>query len=489
MSHLQSARECLEYATSQRRDNGLDKSPVPHQDIQIRALKARDLFYAIIFPVEKASVVGGFWATPGVGISSRFAEVNMEHIDLLTEVKLCEDAFRNSNSGSAHDIVRRRIIDFLTPTSINGTSSPPAPSIDDVYLYPSGMASIYKPHTYLSNAAPGKTVLFGMAFMNTIVAFEDFGDGIKFFGLGNDQDLDALETFLEEEAKHGRKVQAIWAELPANPILVTPDLVRLNALARQYNTILAIDDTIGSFANIDVLGMTDMLVTSLTKSFNGYADAIAGSVVLNPASPRYPFLKTLFEQHYIPELYTADAEVIERNSRDYLPRTTKHNTNAAALVSYFSSLASSPSSSVLHVHYPSLNPSGIHYKRFMRPSTPTFTPGYGCLFNVEFEDMETTIAFYENLNLHKGPHLGAPTTLVFAYTMCAYKNRLEWAGEQGLRPTQLRIAVGLEDVDLLLEECRIAVEAADKVKAKRLANDVMEIKGVQEGAREVEVKA
>jgi cystathionine gamma-synthase len=120
------------------------------------------------------------------------------------------------------------------------------------YFYQTGISSIYKPHSYLLKLHQSTTVLFGMAFMNTLSAFEEFGSCYRFFGLGPDDDLRELEIFLENERKYGWKVQAIWAEFPANPILVTPNIVGLCALADEYDVVLAIDDTIGSWANIDM---------------------------------------------------------------------------------------------------------------------------------------------------------------------------------------------------------------------------------------------
>jgi cystathionine gamma-synthase len=102
----------------------------------------------------------------------------------------------------------------------------------------------------------------------------------------------------------------------------------------------------------------------------------------------------------------------------------------------------------------------------MRPATEHFKPGFGCLFAVEFEDLAATKAFYDNLNVHKGPHLGAPFTLAFAYTMCAYKSKLDWASRYGLRPTQLRISAGLEDTATLLQDFKVAVAAASRVNGK-----------------------
>jgi cystathionine gamma-synthase len=395
--------------------------------------------------------------------SSRFAEANLNHLDQLTEIAVSEDeASRSSFEGSAHELLRDRIVQYLERAPLN-PGFQPRPSTKDIYFYQTGMASIYKPHSYMLKLYQGTTVLFGMAFMNTITAFQEFGSSYKFFGLGTDDDVHDLEIFLQNEKKHGRKVQAIWAEFPANPLLTTPNITRLRALADEHDVVLAVDDTIGSWANVDITSMTDILVTSLTKSFNGYADAIAGSAILNPASRKYHELKPLFDKYFVPELYIDDAEAIERNSRDYLPRTIKLNHNASSLVQYLKSCAEDPNSAVRAVHYPSLNSSGEHYKNFMRLTTRDFTPGYGCVFSIELKDFPTTIAFYDNLNVHDGPHLGAPFTLAFAYTMCAYKNKLSWAAEYGLKPTQIRISAGLEDTETLLEDFRIAVEAANRV--------------------------
>ena len=184
---------------------------------------------------------------------------------------------RSCFNAPVHEILRIRIVQYLNRASLDSNSGP-TPTTDDVY-FPTGMASVYRPHTYLSRARPGKTVLFGMAFMNTTNLFDEFGLGCKFFGTGVAGDMEALATFLEQEREDERTVQGIWVEFPANPLLLTPDVLSLRALVDKHDTVLAIDDTIGSWANVDLTGVADMIVTSLTKSFNGYADVIAGSVI------------------------------------------------------------------------------------------------------------------------------------------------------------------------------------------------------------------
>ena len=167
----------------------------------------------------------------------------------------------------------------------------------------------------------------------------------------------------------------------------------------------------------------------------------------------------------MPELYINDAEAIEKNSRDYLSRSHLLNSDALALVQQLDSSARDPASVVHRAFYPWMNESGQnYYQRFMRPATSDLRPRYGCLFTIEFDDSAATIAFYDHLEAHNGPHLGAPVTLAFAYTMCSYKNKLDWAMQYGLKPTQIRISAGLEDAKQFIDTFSVAVEAANEVK-------------------------
>lgn len=65
-----------------------------------------------------------------------------------------------------------------------------------------------------------------------------------------------------------------------------PDLLRLRRLADRYGFVLVVDETIGTFGNVDLLGDADIVVTSLTKTFSGYADVMGGRYGFF-APPRY----------------------------------------------------------------------------------------------------------------------------------------------------------------------------------------------------------
>jgi cystathionine gamma-synthase len=426
----------------------------------------------VFFPVAKTPRVVPYWIHSGNAISSRLAEACLQHIESLKELP-SDSPDAEVKEGAAHGKLRERIAELIERAPAGPVREKKVEK-EDVYLFKTGMTAIWAPHQYLlsSDKFNGTTVLFGFAFHSTIHVFECWGPGVKFFGRGDAEDLDALEVFLKEEKKEGRKVHALWTEFPANPLLTSPDLTRLRKLADEYNFVLAVDDTIGSFCNVDVLGEADMVVTSLTKSFSGYADVMAGSVVLNPSSRIYPELKSLFEKNYVNDFYIGDAEVLEENSRDYMSRSTILNNNAEKLVEYLQSLTSDPKSSVTKLYYPSVNPTAANYQARMRQKTSDFTPGYGCLFSVEFDTVERAKAFYDNLNVHQGPHLGAHLTLAIPYAKALYLKELDKVAPYGMKETQVRIAVGLEETEILLEEFRIALKKADALKVKSVVSEL-----------------
>ena len=77
-------------------------------------------------------------------------------------------------------------------------------------------------------------------------------------------------------------ISALFTEFPSNPRLRSPDLLRLRALADKYGFPIIVDETIGNFANVDVLPHVDVIVTSLSKIFSGKANVMGGRCVSGP---------------------------------------------------------------------------------------------------------------------------------------------------------------------------------------------------------------
>lgn len=470
-SSRDAAAVCKEYSTSPKRGD----EALSSDDIFIRIFDLQKRFYAVFLPEGKAKIVMGFWRDAGVGISSRLAEQTLRHVDLLKESS--EDVPPSKLQASpANQHIRERIAGLLERAPV-GPARRVKVSSSDVYLYPTGMGAIYSVHKTLLSLREGSTILFGFAFHSTLPILQEFGPCTTFFGFGDSSELDKLETLLSNIAIEGKPpVQAVWTEFPANPLLVTPDLTRLRRLADKHRFALIVDETVASFCNVDVLPAADIVVTSLTKSFSGYADVMGASAVLNPSSPLYSELQPLFSTTYQPDeddLFAGDAEVLLHNSNDYLSRSAILNANAACLGDFLAPLASDPNSGVKAVYYPTTSPSSTlrNYKAYLRPPTSDFpSPGYGCLFSLDFESEVDTVAFYDNLNVHHGPHLGAHLTLALPYVKGIYgrANQLNWAAQYGLRETMIWVSVGLEDGEELLETFKVAVRAMDsKRRAER----------------------
>ena len=94
------------------------------------------------------------------------------------------------------------------------------------------------------------------------------------------------QTLTEVEAALDRlQPAAVIVELPSNPLLRCMDMQGVSALARNRGIPVIADDTIGAGINLNALPYADLIFTSLTKSFAGRGDVMAGSVLVSPQSP------------------------------------------------------------------------------------------------------------------------------------------------------------------------------------------------------------
>jgi cystathionine gamma-synthase len=456
------AKACIDYVTQPDRADG--KDTLSTNDLSIRLFTIGSTIAVVFFPQPKFPDVIPFWQISGIGISSRTAENALKNINSIQELSFEDHVEKVKPSGTSQEI-RSRISNLLNRGRDHGRLQA---SDDDVYLFQTGMSAVYYIHSFLSKWQPNeksKTVQLGVPFHQTTCVFAWWGAGYEFFPIPTE--LDALEEFLKAELAAARPVKAIWTELPTNPLLTTPDLLRLRRLANKYRFVLIVDDTIGGFCNVDVLDIADIILTSLTKSFSGYADVMGGSAVLSKASPLYSELTAIFKGGYHNDLYPADALTLLNNSADYLERSAILNSNAAKLVEFLQSLTTDPDSSVTKVLYPTVAATRANYDAVKRADTVDFTSGYGCLFSVDFGTLEETIAFYENLHFHQGPHLGAHRTLALAYVKLAYNEKMPEGEAWGMRDTQIRISAGLEDYDVLLATFKHALTFSDGVKSSK----------------------
>ncbi|ABN67744.2 cystathionine gamma-synthase [Scheffersomyces stipitis CBS 6054] len=319
----------------------------------------------------------------------------------------------------------------------------------DVYLFPSGMASIFYAHHVLLNVSkkPKKSVCFGFPYVDTLNILKKFGPGVHFLGLGDDKSLDTLESELESGELD---IMALFCECPSNPLLKTPNLKRIRKLADKFNFAVVVDETVGNFLNIHVLPFADMVCSSLTKVFSGDSNVMAGSLVLNPASPMYHALKEYFNREYEDLFWAQDALWLERNSRDFAERSAKIDRTSWLTVQL---LQKSPL--ISKVYYPKISESKQYYDEIK-----TATGGYGGLISFLFKEPHQAVAFFNAVNLHKGPSLGTNFTLACPYAILAHYQELDEIAKWDVDRNLIRISIGLEDPDELLDVLQKSLDIA-----------------------------
>lgn len=360
----------------------------------------------------------------------------------------------------ARSAIRRRIAGLLTHEIDLQGDLPPQPAVsssrgvqsldeNDVYLFPSGMNAIFNAHRALL-AARGqlKSVSFGFPYVDSLKILEKFGPGCVFYGNGSLEDLDDLERLL----RSGQRYLALFCEFPGNPLLACPDLERIRKLADDYDFAVVVDETIGTFANINVLPLADMVVSSLTKIFSGDSNVMGGSAVLNPESKYYGALKKAMRDEIYEDTYWGeDVIVMERNSRDFLDRVDRINANAEAICDILRH-----HHLVKSLFYPKLNPSKNHYDARRLPKG-----GYGGLLSIVFKRREQARAFYDAMDIAKGPSLGTNFTLCSPYVLLAHYQELSWAARYGVDAGLVRVSVGLEEAETLQSTFREALRVAE----------------------------
>lgn len=176
------------------------------------------------------------------------------------------------------------------------------------------------------------------------------------------------------------------------------------------------------------------------------------SLVLNPASKYYSRFRSHLEHTYEDIFYDEDAIALEFNSRDIEQRIAIVNENAEAIVDY---LVNSNSPAISKVLYPKYN--------YTENYNICWTGrGYGHLISVVGASYPAAVAFMEALPCEKGANLGTNFTLSIPYTKLAYTpDEYAWATEQGCPQEVVRISVGVENKEALLEGFKRALKAAE----------------------------
>lgn len=258
----------------------------------------------------------------------------------------------------------------------------------------------------------------------------------------NTSDLNNLKNAIKENTK------LVYLETPTNPMLTLTDLRAASEICRKYQLISIVDNTFMSpyFQKPLELGC-DIVIHSTTKYINGHSDIIGGMLLLND-NELYSKLKYI--QNAIGAVPSPfDCWLILRSTKTLAVRMERHNQNAIALANFLKE-----SRLVNKVIYPGLN-EHPQYELAKKQMT-----GFGGMISIDTGDPERSKLLLKKVKIFTlAESLGGVESLIcHPATMTHASVPKEERERFGITDSLVRLSVGIEDIEDLIEDIRKALE-------------------------------
>lgn len=282
--------------------------------------------------------------------------------------------------------------------------------------------------------------LYGGTYRIFTKIFEDFGLTFRFVDLS---DASALETVFSEKTK------MLWLETPTNPLLRLIDVEAFAKAAKARGVLTVVDNTFASpyLQNPLDLG-ADIVMHSVTKYLGGHSDTVMGAIMLNDdaLAQRLAFIQNACGAVPGPQ----DCFLVLRGLKTLHLRMQRHCENARLVADF---LQNHPN--VGKVYYPGLESHPGHdlAKRQMRDF------GGMLSFELKGDDYDEAVRVMSSFHVFSlGESLGGVESLcTHPASMTHASIPKEERAKSGLKDTLIRLSVGVEDAEDLIEDLRQAI--------------------------------
>ena len=235
----------------------------------------------------------------------------------------------------------------------------------------------------------------------------------------------------------------LFVETPSNPNLFIGDIPTLAKLAHENEIPLMVDNTVATPALQQPIALgADIVVHSATKYLSGNSSCISG-VIAGSAE----YIDDIRERDYRnigPSISPFNSWLLLLGMETLGLRMNKHSENTLALAEF---LEDHPK--VASVQYPGLPSHPQH--QLAKKQLKGFSGLMSFVTKGELEDAKNVIDAFD-LIIHTG-HLGSTKTLA---THPAFTTHQQLTQEErlavGIPDTMIRMSVGLEDIDDLIED-------------------------------------
>ena len=266
--------------------------------------------------------------------------------------------------------------------------------------------------------------------------------GIKF------KYIDTTDT-ANIKAAVSANTKLIWVETPTNPLMNISDIAAISAIARSANALLCVDNTFASpyLQNPLDLG-ADIVMHSATKYLSGHSDVIQGALMMNDSELREKLYFIQKSCGAVPG--PMDCFLILRGIKTLHVRMKQHCENGEKIAHW---LRNHPK--VARVYWPGFEDSPGHAvaKKQMR--------GFGGMisFVLKDETVEAATKVLSSTHLFSlAESLGGVESLInhpasMTHASIPRDERIK----NGLSDSLIRLSVGIEDADDLIEDLNQAI--------------------------------
>lgn len=253
---------------------------------------------------------------------------------------------------------------------------------------------------------------------------------------------------IEEAIKPNTKM--LWLETLSNPLLNVTDLEMAVDVARKHKLLTVIDNTFATpYLLRPIEYGIDLVVHSTTKYLNGHCDVVGGAVVTttDELTERVQFLLNAMGTCASP----FDCWLVLRGIETLAVRMKQHGANATAVAEF---LNGHPA--VRKVFYPGLQSHPGHQiaTRFMKE--------FGGVVSFEVKGGSRAVnGFLKRIRVFTlAESLGGVTSLAEQpATMSHASMPKEFREKIGIKDELIRLSVGLENIDDLIDDLKQALES------------------------------
>jgi len=242
------------------------------------------------------------------------------------------------------------------------------------------------------------------------------------------------------------KTKLIWLESPTNPTLRISDIQKIASIAKKKRILVCVDNTFATPILQKPLDLgADITLHSATKYLGGHSDVIAGAIVTKDRNlgAELKFIQNATGAGLSPW----DSWLIIRGL-ETLELRVNHISKSALIVAKF--LEKHPA--IAEVHYPGLKSHPNH--ALSKKQSKDF--GGIISFRLKIDSLEKAHKLVSSTKLFKlAESLGGIKSLISHPAQMTHKSIPEDHRRSiGIKDSLIRLSIGLEDVDDLIEDLK-----------------------------------